>query len=192
MSGGGQATAAEADKFIADAEQRLLDLNIKYSRADWVKSTFITDDTEALSAEANKQVITAATELAEQSKRFDGLQLSPDTARKIKLLKLALVLPAPKDPAERDEITKLAASLEGDYGKGKYCPDGEQGKCMGIDELGQLMATSRAPEELKRVWVGWHQISKPYRKNYQRFVDLSNKGAKEMGFADTGAMWRAK
>jgi len=189
---GGQQTSAEADKFIADAEQRLFDLNVKYAQADWVKSTFITDDTEALSAEANKQVITAATELAEQSKRFDGLQLSPDTARKIKLLKLALVLPAPKDPAERDEITKLAASLEGDYGKGKYCPDGEQGKCMGIDELGQLMATSRDPEELKRVWVGWHQISKPYRKNYQRFVDLSNKGAKEMGFADTGAMWRAK
>ena len=189
---GGQATAAEADKFIADAEQRLFDLNVKYARADWVKSTFITDDTEALSAEANKQVITAATELAEQSKRFDGVQLSPDTARKIKLLKLALVLPAPKDPAERDEITKLAASLEGDYGKGKYCPDGEQGKCMGIDELGQIMATSRDAEELKRVWVGWHQISKPYRKNYQRFVELSNKGAKEMGFADTGAMWRAK
>ena len=189
---GGQPTAAEADKFIADAEQRLFDLNIKYARADWVKSTYITDDTEAISAEANKQVITAATELAEQSKRFDGLQLSPDTARKIKLLKLALVLPAPKDPAERDEITKLAASLEGDYGKGKYCPDGEQGKCMGIDELGQIMATSRDPEELKRVWVGWHQISKPYRKNYQRFVELSNKGAKEMGFADTGAMWRSK
>ena len=189
---GGQPASAEADKFIAEAEQRLFDLNVKYARADWVKSTYITDDTEALSAEANKQVITAATELAEQSKRFDGLQLSPDTARKIKLLKLALVLPAPKDPAERDEITKLAASLEGDYGKGKYCPDGEQGKCMGIDELGNIMAISRDPEELKRVWVGWHQISKPYRKNYQRFVDLSNKGAKEMGFADTGAMWRSK
>ena len=189
---GGQPSSAEADKFIADAEQRLFDLNVKYARADWVKSIFITDDTEAISAEANKQVITAATELAEQSKRFDGLQLSPDTARKIKLLKLALVLPAPKDPTERDEITKLAASLEGDYGKGKYCPDGDQGKCLGIDDLGQIMATSRDPEELKRVWVGWHQISKPYRKNYHRFVELSNKGAKEMGFADTGAMWRSK
>ena len=62
---------------------------------------------------------------------------------------------------------------------------------MGIDELGQIMAASRDAEELKRVWVGWHQISKPYRKNYQRFVELSNKGAREMGFADTGAMWRS-
>ena len=48
-------TPAEAEQFIADAEKRLLELNIKYARADWVKSTFITDDTETLSAEANKQ-----------------------------------------------------------------------------------------------------------------------------------------
>jgi peptidyl-dipeptidase A len=30
------------------------------------------------------------------------------------------------------------------------------------------------------------------QKDYQRFAELSNKGAKELGFADTGAMWRAK
>jgi peptidyl-dipeptidase A len=30
------------------------------------------------------------------------------------------------------------------------------------------------------------------RKDYQRFVELSNKGAKELGFADTGAMWRSR
>ena len=188
----GKATPAEAEKFITDAEARLFDLNIKYSRADWVKSTFITDDTEALSAEANKELIAATTELAEQAKRFDGLDLPYDVARKIRLLKLSLTLPAPKDPAERDELTKLAASLEGDYGKGKYCPDGDKGKCMGVDELGVTMANSRDPEELKKTWLGWHQISAPYRKNYQRFVELSNKGARELGFANTGAMWRAK
>jgi len=105
-------TPAEAEKFIVDAEKRLFDLNIKLSRADWVKSTFITDDTETLSANANQDVIAATTELADESRRFDGLQLSPDVARKIKLLKLSLTLPAPKDPAERDELTKLAASLE--------------------------------------------------------------------------------
>ncbi len=30
------------------------------------------------------------------------------------------------------------------------------------------------------------------RKDYTRFVELANKGAKELGFADTGAMWRLK
>ncbi|HET6648023.1 MAG TPA: M2 family metallopeptidase, partial [Pyrinomonadaceae bacterium] len=185
-------TPEEAEQFVADAEKRLLELNIKYSRADWVKSTFITDDTEALSAEANKQVIEATTELAEQSRRFDGLDLPYDTARKIKLLKLALTLPAPSNPTEREELTKIAASLEGDYGKGKYCPEGDKGKCLSLSEMEVILANSRDPEELKRIWLGWHQVSPPYRKNYQRFVELSNKGAREMGFKDTGAMWREK
>ena len=30
------------------------------------------------------------------------------------------------------------------------------------------------------------------RKDYARFVELSNKGARELGFADSGALWRAK
>ncbi len=188
----GTGSAAEAEKFVADAEKRLLDLNIKYSRADWVKSIFITDDTEAMSADANKNVIATTTELAEQSRRFDGVKLPYDTARKIKLLKLALTLPAPSNPAERDELTKIAASMEGDYGKGKYCPDGQQGKCLSLPDMEEIFANSRDPEELKRIWLGWHKVSPPYRKDYQRFVELSNKGAREMGFKDTGAMWREK
>ena len=50
----GSGNAADAEKFITDAEKRLLDLNIKSGRAEWIKSTFITDDTEALAAEANE------------------------------------------------------------------------------------------------------------------------------------------
>jgi peptidyl-dipeptidase A len=189
---GTKVTVAEGEQFITDAEKRLFDLNVKFARADWVKSTFITDDTETLSANANKDLIGATTELAEQSRRFDGLDLSADTHRKMKLLKLSLTLPAPKDPTERDELTKLAASMEGDYGKGKYCPEGDKGKCLSIDDLEEIMAHSRDPEELKKAWLGWHQISPPFRKNYVRFVELSNKGAREMGFKDTGAMWREK
>ena len=188
----GKATVAEAQKFIGDAEKRLLDLNLKYSYADWEKSTNITDETEQKSADANKELIAATTELAEQATKFEGLDLPADTQRKIKLLKLSLTLPAPKNPAEREELTKIAASMEGDYGKGKYCPDGDKGKCLDLTALEEIMGTSRDPEKLKQTWIGWHQVSPPYRKNYQRFVELSNKGAKEMGFKDTGAMWRAK
>jgi len=192
VSTSGSGTKEDADRFIADAEKRLLDLNIKAGRAEWVKSTFITDDTEALAAEANENLIAATTELTEQARRYETLDLSPDVKRKLKLLKLSLTLPAPKDPAERNELTKLAASMEGDYGKGKYCPEGDKGKCLSLTELEEIIGTSRDPEELKKAWLGWHQISIPIRKDYVRFVELSNKGAKEMGFNDTGAMWRSK
>lgn len=188
----GSANAADAQKFIVDAEKRLLDLNIKAGRAEWIKSTFITDDTEALAADANEALIGATTELAEQARRFENVDLSPELKRKLKLLKLSLTLPAPKDPNKRAELTKLTASMEGDYGKGKYCPEGDKGKCLSLPELEEILRSSRDPEELKRVWVGWHQIAAPIRKEYVRFVELSNEGAKEMGFADTGAMWRSK
>jgi peptidyl-dipeptidase A len=192
LSSSGNGTKEEADKFLADAEKRLMDLNIKAGRADWVKSTYITDDTETLAAEANESLIAATTELAEQTRRFDNVDLSPEAKRKLKLLKLSLTLPAPKDPALRSELTKLTASMEGEYGKGKYCPDGDKGKCLSLPDLEQIMTNIRDPEELKKAWVGWHQIAIPIRKEYVRFVELSNQGAKEMGFNDTGAMWRSK
>ena len=53
------------------------------------------------------------------------------------------------------------------------------------------MASSTDPEELKDLWVGWRTIAPPMRDRYSRWVELGNKGAREMGFTDLGAMWRA-
>ena len=185
-------TADEAARFMADVEKRLMELSIKSGRADWVRSTYITDDTEKIAADANTDLIAATTEFADQAKKFDGVDLPADLQRKLKLLKLSLTLPAPKNEAERKELTEIAARMEGDYGKGKYCPEGDKGKCLSLPDLEEIMTNSRDPEELKKAWVGWHQIAVPIRKDYVRFVELSNKGAQEMGFKDTGAMWREK
>ena len=53
------------------------------------------------------------------------------------------------------------------------------------------MATSRDPAELERAWAGWHAIAPPMKQRYSRMVELANDGAREMGFADVGAMWRS-
>ena len=63
---------------------------------------------------------------------------------------------------------------------------------MDIEAITRVMANSRNPDELLDAWRGWHNISPPMRKDFQRFVELSNKGARELGFKDTGAMWRSK
>lgn len=54
------------------------------------------------------------------------------------------------------------------------------------------IVSSRDPKQLLATWQGWHTVGAPMRKDYQRLVELSNKGAKELGFADTGALWRSK
>jgi peptidyl-dipeptidase A len=185
------ATVAEASAFVGRAEKRLLDLWIKQSHADWVAQNFITDDTEMISAEADQNVKAATAELAAEARRFDMLKLPADVARKIKLLKLSVHVPAPHNPAEQAELAQIAASLQGDYGKGKWCPEGESGKCLSLGQMERILAESRDPEELLRVWRGWHAISPPMQKRYERLVELGNKGARELGFADVGAMWRS-
>jgi peptidyl-dipeptidase A len=189
----GKPTVAEAQAFMKKAEDQLEDLNVRASRAGWVQENFITDDTEILSAQANEKLTAVVTQLALDARRFDGMKLPPELARKFKLLKLSLVAPAPNNDAERKELTELASKLDGMYGKGKYCkpgPDGKQ-KCLSLNDLSRILATSTNPDELLDAWVGWHKISIPMKNKYARFVELSNKGAKELGFKDTGAMWRS-
>ena len=111
-------TAAEAQAFLDDAEQKLLALWVERDRAQWVQSTHITYDTELIAAKANERAIAATVAMAKEAARFDGLALPAEVARKLLLLKLALTLPAPSDPAETEELTKIAASLEGTYGRG--------------------------------------------------------------------------
>ena len=182
-------TAADAQAFILRVETRLRELGNRQQRAAWVQATYITDDTEGIAAEANKDLIAATVEYAVLAAKFDGLVLPEDVARKLKLLKLSLPLPAPRDPKLQTELTELAASLEGLYGKGKYCPPGKD--CQDIAALSRVMAESRDPGELLEAWRGWHAIAPPMRPKYQRFVELANEGARTLGFSDMGALWRS-
>ena len=187
-------TRAQAEAFLKDAEAQLLKVGNEAQRASWIQSTYITEDTEALSADANEAAINVTKKLARAAVRFDKVNLPPDMRRKMYLLKNALTVATPGDAKESSELTKLLSGMEGTYGRGKYCRDNvaDKGKCLDITAIEDVMAQSRDPKELLDVWKGWHTIAKPMRKDYQRFVELSNKGAREMGFADSGAMWRAK
>lgn len=185
-------TVAEAERFVADAEAKLEKMNINAQRAEWVAQNFITGDTEIITAQANEQFLTVNGEMARKARRFNGLKLPEATARKLKLLQLTLSL---SDAGDRETYARLAAGMTGSYGKAKYCPklaDGSTGPCMALGEMEKVLAESRDPARLKEMWLGWHAQSPAYRKNYADYVAISNKGAREMGFADTGAMWRSQ
>jgi len=186
-----KATPEEARKFIRDAEEKLILLNVDSARADWIKSTYITDDTETIAAKFDEKAIAATVVYAKQATRFDGLKLDPDTARKLRLLKLSLTIATPADPSESEELTRIVSGMEGTYGKGKYCPGGPP-SCKDLEELSKTLAESRDSKALLDAWTGWHAIAKPIRKDFVRYVELANKGARQLGFKDNGAMWRSK
>jgi peptidyl-dipeptidase A len=191
------ATAAEAQAFVDRANAELLKLTTDASHAQWTAETDITGDTEATSALINEQATARALALTAESHRFDHVKLPPELKRQIKLLQVNAPA-APKDPKLLAEQAELAAQLTGMYGKGKFCLDTPAGqepapaaKCLGIDDLSGIMAKSHDPEELTRLWLGWHAIGAPMRQKYARLIDLQNIGAKELGYQDTGELWRA-
>ncbi|HKV64454.1 MAG TPA: M2 family metallopeptidase [Candidatus Acidoferrum sp.] len=184
-------TVADAQKFLYEAESRLFDITNKAQRASWVEENFITDDTEQIAADANQELSGFSAEMSKKAHDFDKLALPPEMARKMLLLKLSAGFPAPADPKEQKELAQVLASLDGDYGKGKWCPSADASKCLDVTAVGKLMATSRDAEELKRAWIGWHAVGAPMRLRYARMVELGNAGSRELGFADAGALWRS-
>ncbi len=186
-------TAADAKAFLDRVNATTFTLGNQASQAGWVQQNFITDDTEAIAARANQAANEAGARFAKEAVKYDAVQVPADQRRQLNLLKVALVLATPSDPKESDELSKIMARLESAYGKGKWCTDASKpDTCRNIDDVSRILSSPGNEKTLRAAWEGWHTISPPMRKDYQRFVELSNKGAKELGFADTGAMWRSK
>jgi peptidyl-dipeptidase A len=193
------ATPAGVKAFLDEANAKLLELGNAASRAGWTQSTYITPDTEIMAAQATEALVNAQTRYAKEAARFDKVQVPPDQRRQLDLLKTSLTMSAPADPKEAEELTRLVASMEGAYGSGKYCPS-DKGSlttrpaddCLDVEKITEILAESRDPKRLQEVWEGWHTVGIPMKKDYARFVELSNKGAQVLGFKDTGVMWRGK
>jgi peptidyl-dipeptidase A len=187
------ATAGDARTFLTQANRELLRLVTDANRAGWVQVTYITPDTEVLAARANEVLVQAITRYAKDARRFDGVTLPALERRQMDVLKKSLTMTAPPDPEESEELTRLVASMEGAYGSAKYCPKGATGDaCLDVEKITEILAENRAPARLQEVWDGWHATATPLRKDYARFVQLSNKGAAALDYSDTGAMWRGK
>jgi peptidyl-dipeptidase A len=186
-----RATPAEAKKFFDDAEKDIRRIEVSRARATWVNENFITDDTEFLSAQAEEVASEYYTRVIPQTNRFDGVALTPEQARMRTLLRIQQTVPAPADPAKRSELAQLKTAMDSAYGKGKYCPPSAGGKCLTLDDLEKTLATDRNYAQLVDAWKGWHDTAAPMRSQFSRYVELSNQGAKEIGFADVGALWRS-
>jgi peptidyl-dipeptidase A len=208
-------TAAEASAFAEDVEQHLRRLWVARDEANWVNENFITDDSEALAAAGEEATAAYVGDAIKRSRRYRPIQdqLPVDVARKLYLLSIAQTVPAPSDSKKRAELAGIETSMTSSYGKGQYCPSpgspllegkkadsrpasaqstGDQpGVCLHLDELSRVLRTSRKPDTLLESWRGWHSVATPLKDRYVRYVELANEGAREVGFADVGALWRA-
>ena len=184
------ATPAAADAFVARAEKAIEDFSTPAAQVAWINATYITDDTDAIAAkygaEGTEMSVKYALEAAKYA-RMPGLPF--DTKRKIDLLRSGLTLPAPTTPGAATELSTIVTRMSSGYGKGKGTLDG---KPLNGSDIEAAMGEVRDPAKSKEMWVSWHDnVGAPMRKDYARQVVIANQGAKELGYADVGALWRS-
>lgn len=183
-------TKAEAEAFVARAERELAEFSVINSRAQWVNATYITQDTDALAAYFGTIGTQMGVRFASEAARYmTAPGLDADTRRKLNLLRLGLVLPAPTTEGAAAELNRISTDLQSQYGRGRGTMNGEQ---LTGNEIEARMGTVRDPEDLREMWTSWNNnVGAPMRQPYARMVEIANAGARELGFADTGAMWRS-
>ena len=183
-------TAADADAFVARAEKELAEFSTPAQQAAWINATYITDDTDAIAAKFGAEGTEMGVRFALEAAKYAGVPgLSFDTKRKIDLLRNGLTLPAPTTPGAASELSTIVTKLGSDYGKGKGTLDG---KPTNGSDIEAAMGTVRDPAKSKEMWVSWHDaVGAPMRKDFAREVVIANQGAKGLGYADVGALWRS-
>ncbi|MBY6185812.1 M2 family metallopeptidase [Marinobacter hydrocarbonoclasticus] len=184
------ATSPSAKAFIDEAETDLAQISETAARAEWIYANFITEDTAALASETGRVYTEKAVRYASEAALVDASTLSGADQRKLAILQRSLTLPAPADPQKSQQLAQLSTELGGLYGKGRFCvtPD----ECLSQPQLSSIMASSRDPEQLKKVWAGWREIAKPMRPLFEQQVTLANEGAQALGYDNVGELWRSK
>lgn len=184
-------TPEGAAAWLAAVEADFANFSKDYSHVAWLNSTYINHDSDTLAAKYGAEYTLKAVAYANEAARYARVEgLDAVTLRKLDMLRNGIGMPAPARAGAAQELSEIATRLNSAYGRGRGTLNGAVINGSDIEaEMGNL---ARTPDELKEMWASWHDnVGAPMREDYTRMVGIANEGAKELGFADLGAMWRS-
>jgi len=181
-------TVDDARAFVERVERTYAEIGEESARISWARATNITFDTNWLEAKMNARLTKMSVDFANETKKFEALDLPAPLQRKIDIIRGSITIPAPSTSGAADELSEVNSRLSTAYSTGKI---EFGGNTVAQDETEVLMRQLRNPDALKEVWTKWRENSKGMKADYTRMVDIANKGARELGFKDAGHMWRS-
>lgn len=183
-------TAKDASQFIEQVQTDIEKLSKPASHAAWAYATNINFDNAQVDAYFNEQVSVMWAKYAVEAAKFDDIEVDDNLRRQLNILKTVLDIAPPADPKKAERLAEIGSDLSGIYGAGKYCRTEDE--CFSLVDMSNQMATSRDPELLLEFWQGWREVSIPMKEMFAEQVDIANEGAKQLGYANTSELWRAK
>lgn len=184
-------TPQGAANWVAMVEKDMYDFSVEAGRVYWINATYLTQDTDAMAAAVGAEGTEKSVNYALEAAKYATVPgLNAEVARKLDMLRNGIVLPAPTTDGAATELNEIATRVNSQYGKGMGTLNGQP--INGSDIEAEMGNIERSPAELAEMWSSWHtQVGAPMKDNYARMVEIANQGAAELGFSDTGAMWRS-
>lgn len=210
------ATPDAARAFVERAEATLREAYEESARVQWVNATYINHDTDWLAARNAASLTRLTVELANEAARYDDVDVAEDVRRKLNFMKLIITVPAPRTPGAADELAEISTRLGSTYSTGRIDlsggafspaelaaalkrvrdpagnnPDTDLSPSVRQNETEILMRQLRNPAHLEEVWTKWNDYAAGMKNDYARMVEIANEGARELGYADVGELWRS-
>ncbi|KUO56308.1 MAG: peptidyl-dipeptidase [Sphingomonadales bacterium BRH_c3] len=184
-------TPEGAAAWIDMVEKDLFGFGIDNAQVSWINATYITHDSDALAAKYGAIATEKSVAYANEAAKYATVAgLDPVVARKLDILRNGIVMPAPVRDGAATELNEIATALGSAYGKGKGTLNGKE--ISGSDIEAEMGSLDHTPAEYAEMWASWHDnVGAPMKDDYARMIAIANEGAKDLGFADLGAMWRS-
>ncbi|KNC54414.1 uncharacterized protein AMSG_12325 [Thecamonas trahens ATCC 50062] len=182
-------TAPEVAEWVDEVESAYGAAAAAESAAYYAWATDITDDhlaTALASSNVTSSIVADAVVRIRSEKLIDIDGLLPQVARKLELLVSRQTIPP---GAHAADIAETVADMESFYATKRACIDDA---CLPLAAADDIIRDPAASWERKAaVWSAWRAGFGALRTPYEELVESSNAGARDLGFADTGAMWRS-
>lgn len=184
------ADAETANQFVTRVNREMKDMSLASGATEWLWATHISHDTGILVELSRQKEAQWHGKTIAESLAFQDEAMLPATRRALDLLKLQTENPAPSTPEKQVELSKLAIDIEGMYGAGEYCPE-DGSVCLAGADLEELIGETRDYDKALDYWLGWRKVSVPMRDPFTRMVELTNEGARSLGYANLGKLWQS-
>ncbi|ENN80010.1 hypothetical protein YQE_03557, partial [Dendroctonus ponderosae] len=165
------------------------------SLAEWAYASNLTEENLKNKLAVSSEVARNVKEAWQRVIRFNWQRFSDYSLRR-QFQKYSVLGVAALPEEKVKQLETIISDMQAIYSKAKICPNGQKpedgAECtLSLEpELTQILSTSKDPEELKHVWLGWRNaVGAKCRGLYKQYVDLSNDAAKLNNFTDTSEYW---
>ena len=184
-------TNSKAVEFTTEFNNRALLERNKLEIASWRYSCNVSS---AEAAEEKKAVTLAFEEFLEQERRkakefINNEELSEDLQRQIKLIRVSATL---NNLQKRRRLTEIKIQMQKIYSASQVYDYATKKNLSLSPDLTNIMANSSRYATLLYAWLDWRNTVGPkLRPLFEEYVNLTNEGARDNGYTNYGAFWRA-